>query len=74
MTKENACQRYNEGYCKYKARCMFTYPTEECDNNVKQVHAFKPAEKSKSVEIIANINKNVNPNMTRNLKKNDSNI
>ena len=34
--------------------------------NVKQLHAFKPAEKYKSVEIIANINKNVNSNMTTN--------
>ena len=66
MTKENACKCYNEGYCKYKDRCMFLHPTEECDNNVKQLHALKPAEKSKSVEIIANINKNVNSNMTTN--------
>ena len=41
MTKENVCKHYNVGYCKYKAKCMFLHPTEECDNKCKRITGLK---------------------------------
>ena len=31
---------------------MFLHPTEECDNNVKQLHALKPAENLKAWRLL----------------------
>ena len=41
MTKENVCKHYNVGYCKFKAKCMFLHPTEECDNKCKRITYLK---------------------------------
>ena len=36
MKKENVCKYHNVGYCKYREKCMFFHPTEDCDKKCER--------------------------------------